>query len=105
MLSTVLSSILDPGTRRQVAAEAYRIISDDGILLIYDIRLPSPANPNVCRIGKKELRTLLPDAGRTETVLHYAAAARGQKPVPRLARAFTGRSQASGRFAATICPS
>jgi ubiquinone/menaquinone biosynthesis C-methylase UbiE len=62
VLSTVLSSILDPGTRRQVAAEAYRIISDDGILLIYDIRLPSPANPNVCRIGKKELRALLPAA-------------------------------------------
>ena len=62
VLSTVLSSILDPGTRRQVAAEAYRIIGDDGMLLIYDIRLPSPANPNVCRIGKRELRALLPTA-------------------------------------------
>lgn len=62
VLSTVLSSILDPGTRRQVAAEAYRITGDGGILLIYDIRLPSPANPNVCRIGRKELRALLPDA-------------------------------------------
>jgi hypothetical protein len=62
VLSTVLSSILDPGTRRQVAAEAYRIVSDDGMLLIYDIRLPSPVNPNVCRIGKGELRALLPAA-------------------------------------------
>jgi SAM-dependent methyltransferase len=62
VLSTVLSSILDPGTRRQVAAEAYRIMSDDGMLLIYDIRLPSPVNPNVCRIGKGELRALLPTA-------------------------------------------
>jgi ubiquinone/menaquinone biosynthesis C-methylase UbiE len=62
VLSTVLSSILDPGTRRQVAAEAYRIISDDGMLVIYDIRLPSPANPNVCRIGRGELRALLPTA-------------------------------------------
>ncbi len=62
MLSTVLSSILDPATRRQVAAEAYRIVADDGILLIYDIRLPSPANPNVCRIGKRELGALLPAA-------------------------------------------
>lgn len=62
VLSTVLSSVLDPGTRRRVAAEAYRIISDDGMLLIYDIRLPSPANPNVCRIGKGELRALLPAA-------------------------------------------
>lgn len=46
--------------RDQAAAEAYRIISDDGMLLIYDIRLPSPANPNVCRIGKGELRALAP---------------------------------------------
>jgi hypothetical protein len=62
MLSTVLSSILDPGTRRQVAAETYRIISDEGILLIYDLRLPSPASPNVCRVGKGELHALLPTA-------------------------------------------
>ena len=62
LLSTVLSSILDPRARRRVATEAYRIVSDDGMLLIYDIRLPSPANPNVCRIGKGELRALLPAA-------------------------------------------
>jgi ubiquinone/menaquinone biosynthesis C-methylase UbiE len=62
LLSTVLSSILDRATRRRVAAEAYRVVSDDGILLVYDIRLPSPANPNVRRIGKKELRALLPGA-------------------------------------------
>jgi ubiquinone/menaquinone biosynthesis C-methylase UbiE len=62
VLSTVLSSILSPGARRQVASEAYRIVSDDGMLLVYDIRLPSPANPNVCRIGKGELRALLPAA-------------------------------------------
>jgi len=60
VLSTVLSSILDPATRRSVAAEAYRVIRDDGILLIYDIRLPSPWNPNVLPISKKELRTALP---------------------------------------------
>lgn len=62
MLSTVLSSILDSATRRQVAAEAYRILSGDGLLLIYDIRWPSPANPHVRPMGKKELRTLLPAA-------------------------------------------
>lgn len=62
LLSTVLSSILDLATRRRVAAEAYRVISDDGILLVYDIRLPSLANPNVRRIGKRQLRALLPAA-------------------------------------------
>jgi SAM-dependent methyltransferase len=62
LLSTVLSSILDRATRRRVAAEAYRVVSDDGVLLVYDIRWPSPANPNVRPIGKKELRALLPAA-------------------------------------------
>jgi ubiquinone/menaquinone biosynthesis C-methylase UbiE len=62
VLSTVLSSILDPATRRRVAAEAYRVTGRDGLLLIYDIRLPSPANRNVRPIGKKELRGLLPAA-------------------------------------------
>ena len=62
VLSTVLSSILDPMMRRRVAAEAYRVISDDGMLLIYDIRLPSPASPNVRAIGNSEFRALLPAA-------------------------------------------
>lgn len=40
------------------AAEPYRIISDEGMLLIYDIRPHSPAKPSVCRIGKGEFRAL-----------------------------------------------
>ena len=60
VLSTVLSSILDPATRRRVAAEALRVTSEDGVLLVYDIRLPSPTNRNVRAIGKEELRALLP---------------------------------------------
>jgi ubiquinone/menaquinone biosynthesis C-methylase UbiE len=62
LLATVLSSILDPAIRRSVAAEAYRIIRDDGILLIYDIRYPSLWNPDVIAISRRELRTLLPAA-------------------------------------------
>jgi ubiquinone/menaquinone biosynthesis C-methylase UbiE len=60
LLSTVLSSILDPGTRRLVAAEAYRTTSEDGLLLVYDIRFPSPWNPNVIPITRRDLRALLP---------------------------------------------
>jgi ubiquinone/menaquinone biosynthesis C-methylase UbiE len=60
VLSTVLSSILDADTRRRVAAEALRVTSEDGVLLVYDMRLPSPANRNVRAIGKRELRALLP---------------------------------------------
>jgi ubiquinone/menaquinone biosynthesis C-methylase UbiE len=62
MLSTVLSSILDSETRRLVTQEAYRVIGEEGLLLVYDIRLPSPWNPNVVPITRRDLRALLPGA-------------------------------------------
>jgi ubiquinone/menaquinone biosynthesis C-methylase UbiE len=62
LLSTVLSSIIDAATRRSVAEEAYRVTGDDGLLLVYDIRLPSPWNPNVIPIAKRDIRALLPSA-------------------------------------------
>jgi ubiquinone/menaquinone biosynthesis C-methylase UbiE len=62
LLSTVLSSIIDVRTRRLVAEEAYRVTGDDGLLLVYDIRLPSPWNPNVVPITKRDIRALLPSA-------------------------------------------
>ena len=62
VLATVLSSILDPATRRAVAAEAFRVLGSDGVLLAYDIRFPSPWNPNVRRVSRRELRALFPSA-------------------------------------------
>lgn len=62
VLATVLSSILDPATRREVAAEAFRVLRTDGILLVYDIRFPSPWNPNVRLVSRRELRALFPSA-------------------------------------------
>jgi SAM-dependent methyltransferase len=50
-----------PGADLRVqGAEALRVTSEDGVLLVYDMRLPSPANRNVRAIGKRELRALLP---------------------------------------------
>lgn len=48
MLSTILSSILDPATRRQVTAEAYRIIADDGIRP-HSVTLLAPVTRILCR--------------------------------------------------------
>lgn len=80
LLSTVLSSILDPGTRRLVAEEAYRVTGEDGLLLVYDIRFPSPWNPNVIPITRRDLRDLLPGAqirARSMTLLPPLARAIG----------------------------
>jgi ubiquinone/menaquinone biosynthesis C-methylase UbiE len=62
ILSTVLSSILDEEMRQSVASETYRVIREDGLLLVYDIRLPSPWNPDVRAITGQCLRLLLPSA-------------------------------------------
>jgi ubiquinone/menaquinone biosynthesis C-methylase UbiE len=62
ILSTVLSSILDEETRQSVASETYRVIRGDGLLLVYDIRLPSPWNHDVRAITGRCLRQLLPSA-------------------------------------------
>jgi len=62
LLSTVLSSILDPETRRLVVHEAYRVTGGDGLLLVYDIRVPSPWNPNVVPVTRRDLYALLPEA-------------------------------------------
>jgi O-antigen/teichoic acid export membrane protein/ubiquinone/menaquinone biosynthesis C-methylase UbiE len=60
IMSTVLSSILDPAIRRVVAAEALRVVTAEGLLLIYDMRLPNPLNRNTRAITRRELRSLLP---------------------------------------------
>lgn len=58
ILSTVLTSVLDPATRSSIAAEATRVLAPSGVLLWYDFRWNNPANSNVRGIGRRELRTL-----------------------------------------------
>ncbi len=60
VLSTVLSSILDPGLRRLVAEGATRVLAPGGALLLYDMAVPSPANRDVLPIGRREIRRLFP---------------------------------------------
>jgi SAM-dependent methyltransferase len=43
MQFTVLSSVLDPGTRGRIAAEALRVLRPGGVVLSYDLRRASPA--------------------------------------------------------------
>lgn len=61
IVSTVFTSILDPDIRRLVAAEVTRVIAPGGALLWYDFGVNSPGNPDVRRVGRRELRALFPD--------------------------------------------
>ena len=54
---TMVSSILDAGERRLVAAEMVRVVRSGGLILWYDFTV-NPMNPDVRGIGRRELLSL-----------------------------------------------
>jgi ubiquinone/menaquinone biosynthesis C-methylase UbiE len=75
---TFFSSLTDAWFRSRVANEIGRVLSPGGRLVVYDMRYPSPSNPNVKPIGVRAFRdlftgwhvqsetmTLLPPVART----------------------------------------
>jgi SAM-dependent methyltransferase len=59
--SAVLTSILDDGMKKAVAAEMLRVLKPAGIILWYDFLFNNPKNPNVKGIGAREIRALFPN--------------------------------------------
>jgi SAM-dependent methyltransferase len=57
---TMMTSILDPGVKRLVAAEMLRVLKPGGHILWYDFRVDNPKNPSVRGIGAREIRELFP---------------------------------------------
>ncbi len=84
-LSTVLSSILDDGVRRRLAAEALRVLRPGGTVLWFDMRYPNPQNPNLRPVTRPELEGLFP-----HTVIEATPACL-LPPVARRLGAATGR--------------
>lgn len=64
VLSTVLTSILDPETRQAVCWEADRVLHPGGAILIYDFRFNNPSNANVRKLTRRKIRSLFPDYRR-----------------------------------------
>ncbi|MFQ5880051.1 MAG: class I SAM-dependent methyltransferase [Dehalococcoidia bacterium] len=56
---TAFTSVLDPATKRRMAAEMLRVLRPDGVILWYDFTL-NPGNPDVRGIGTREVRSLFP---------------------------------------------
>jgi len=54
----VFTSILDPALKRAVAAEMLRILKPGGAILWFDFRVNNPANPHVCGVAAREIRSL-----------------------------------------------
>ena len=57
--STVLSSILDAGLRRRIAAEMMRVIRPTGLIVSYDFWI-NPLNRDTRGVSRRELRALFP---------------------------------------------
>ena len=58
-INTVLSSITDKDDRKKLLNDAERLLAQNGILVIFDMRYENPWNNNTCKVSLKEiLRTL-----------------------------------------------
>lgn len=58
--SVALSSMPSPEMRRAVAAEMMRVLAPGGVILSYDFFVPSPGNPLVRPLRRRELTELFP---------------------------------------------
>jgi SAM-dependent methyltransferase/GT2 family glycosyltransferase len=66
---TLFSSITDASVRRGIAAEIGRVLRSDGTVVVYDLRLPNPANRALRPLGRRELATLFPGWRRDGTTI------------------------------------
>ncbi|MEM6703747.1 MAG: class I SAM-dependent methyltransferase [Acidobacteriota bacterium] len=58
--STVFSSILDETVQAAVASEIERVLGRGGALVLYDLRVDNPRNPNVRGVRPRHLERLFP---------------------------------------------
>jgi ubiquinone/menaquinone biosynthesis C-methylase UbiE len=83
VLSTVLSSVPDRSTREHIGSEATRVLREGGAVAWYDMRAPNPANRNISRVGRRELRRIFPDLvvqPRSTTLVPQIARRLGDHP-------------------------
>jgi ubiquinone/menaquinone biosynthesis C-methylase UbiE len=57
---TMMTSILDPAIRRDVAGEMIRVLKPEGFILWYDFRVNNPRNRDVRAVGRSEIKALFP---------------------------------------------
>jgi len=91
--STVFSSILDGGVRREVAREMLRVLAPAGLIVWYDARVDSPANASFAGISRRELAALFPGCRMRLRAVTLA---------PPLARRLAPRSWAACRLVGAL---
>lgn len=59
---TLFSSVTDDVTAERIAADLQRVLTRDGCVLYYDMRYPSPRNPNVRSLRRNRIESLFTGA-------------------------------------------
>jgi len=77
VMSTLLSSVLNPALRDQIAREVRRVLRPGASALVYDVRVRNPSNPNIRPVLLRDLERQYPG---------YSARHRGLTVIPQLAR-------------------
>lgn len=57
---TLFSSVPDPAVRHRIAGELGRVLRSDGAAVVYDLRLPNPANRSLRPLARRDLAALFP---------------------------------------------
>ena len=68
LLLTTLSSAGVPARRRDLLAQARRVLAPGGVLIVYEPRWPNPRNRHTQRVARRELRTRDGDVVRHEAI-------------------------------------
>lgn len=92
---TLFSSVTDPQAAAKIADELRRVSAPEGCLLWYDLRYPSPRNPAVHAIARRDIAALFPDADRHLTSITL---------LPPIARRLRSRSAFLYRWLAQVPP-
>jgi ubiquinone/menaquinone biosynthesis C-methylase UbiE len=58
--ATVFTSVLDPGTKRQMASEMCRVLKPNGLIIWYDYHMNNPRNRDVKGVKLAEIKKLFP---------------------------------------------
>jgi ubiquinone/menaquinone biosynthesis C-methylase UbiE len=56
--STVFTSVLDSGMKQRMAAEMFRVLKQEGLVLWYDYHVNNPWNPDVRSVRRREIYQL-----------------------------------------------
>lgn len=93
VMFTIMSSVLDRVTRKRIAGEIDRVLQPGGLVLWYDMRLPSPGNRGVRPVSRRALAEMF--NGYEKTIQSITV-------IPPLSRWLVPRWPASYRLLSSI---